>query len=123
MLLEDIVDSVLGDGVYTSKGITAYHCPFCNHHKKKLEINFTKNRDNTNKWKCWVCDTKGKKIINLFKKLKVHSDKLKELISITKDKNIDFNPNESKKEIISLPEEFISLKQKNQSFSYKKAFN
>jgi hypothetical protein len=35
------INSVLGVGKKTSKGNYAYHCPFCNHHKPKLEINLT----------------------------------------------------------------------------------
>ena len=34
------INSVLGTGKSTSKGNFAYHCPFCNHHKPKLEVNF-----------------------------------------------------------------------------------
>ncbi len=33
------LNSVLGNGKKTSKGNFAYHCPFCNHHKPKLEVN------------------------------------------------------------------------------------
>ncbi len=40
-LLVNLVDSVLGVGKRTSKGNKAYNCPFCNHCKPKLEINFT----------------------------------------------------------------------------------
>ena len=42
-LLINVVNSVLGIGKQTSKGNHAYHCPFCNHHKPKLEINFTES--------------------------------------------------------------------------------
>jgi hypothetical protein len=41
-LLVNLVDSVLGAGKRTARGNKAYHCPYCNHHKPKLEINFTK---------------------------------------------------------------------------------
>ncbi len=34
------LNSVLGQGKKTSKGNYAYHCPFCNHHKPKLEVNY-----------------------------------------------------------------------------------
>ena len=33
------VNSVLGKGKETSNNNYAYKCPFCNHHKPKLEIN------------------------------------------------------------------------------------
>ncbi|MEO5367684.1 MAG: hypothetical protein H7831_15270 [Magnetococcus sp. WYHC-3] len=34
-----------------------FHCPFCDHHKKKLSINLEKNV-----FKCWVCGRSGKDI-------------------------------------------------------------
>lgn len=40
-----------------------FRCPNCNHHKKKLSINIEKN-----KFKCWICDLKGTKILYLIKK-------------------------------------------------------
>jgi len=69
-LLVNLVDSVLGVGKRTSKGNQAYHCPFCNHRKPKLEINFTKNKKGYNPWHCWVCNTKGKTLKILFNKVK-----------------------------------------------------
>jgi hypothetical protein len=105
-LLVELVDSVLGAGSNTSKGNRAYCCPFCketNSLKKKLEINFTKNIENTNKWGCWVCNSRGKKITTLFKQLNVHKSKLEELRSITKDKNITINATVDSSQIISLP--------------------
>ena len=41
-----LVNSVLGTGKPTARGNYAYSCPFCNHHKPKLEINFTENQKN-----------------------------------------------------------------------------
>jgi hypothetical protein len=35
-----LTNSVLGTSKSTSRGNYAYHCPKCNHHKPKLEINF-----------------------------------------------------------------------------------
>ena len=78
-LLINVVNSVLGVGKSTSKGNYAYHCPFCNHHKPKLEINFQENNKGENAWHCWVCNKKGKSLVNLFKSLKVDPDKIKEL--------------------------------------------
>ena len=40
-LLVNLVDSVLGGGKRTARGNKAYHCPYCNHHKPKLEVNFS----------------------------------------------------------------------------------
>ena len=40
-LLVSLVSRVLGEGKMTARGNRAFHCPLCNHHKPKLEINFT----------------------------------------------------------------------------------
>ena len=47
-----------------------YHCPFCKHHKMKMEVCL----DEPNKWNCWVCNTKGRGIYWLLKKMNVSSD-------------------------------------------------
>ncbi len=81
-LLVSLVDSVLGKGKQTARGNYAYHCPFCKHHKPKMEVNFTENKKGHNPWHCWVCNTRGKTIPNLFKKVEAYDKiaKAKELI-------------------------------------------
>ena len=83
-LLVNLVNSVLGDSKRTARGNQSYHCPFCNHHKPKLEVNFTENKKGYNPWHCWVCGKKGKTIKVLFKSLKVSSDKFIELSKLVK---------------------------------------
>ena len=39
-----------------------FHCPKCNHHKKKLSVNVEKGV-----FKCWICDFSGKKITSLLR--------------------------------------------------------
>ncbi len=39
-----------------------YHCPFCHHHKPKLQISLL-----SQKWHCWVCDKKGRSLYTLLK--------------------------------------------------------
>ena len=34
-----LIETVLGKGRSTNKGNVAFHCPFCHHNKKKLEVN------------------------------------------------------------------------------------
>ena len=74
-----LVNSVLGTGKPTARGNYAYSCPFCNHHKPKLEINFETTDKGENLWNCWVCGTKGKKLYNLFKQIEAPQEKLEEL--------------------------------------------
>ena len=76
-LLVSLMDSVLGKGKQTSRGNYAYHCPFCKHHKPKMEVNFTENKKGHNPWHCWVCNTRGKTIPNLLKKIEAY-DKIEE---------------------------------------------
>jgi DNA primase len=79
-----LTNSVLGTSKSTSRGNYAYHCPLCNHHKPKLEINFTENIKGENQWHCWVCDKKGKKLYQLFKAVETPPEKMAELKAIVK---------------------------------------
>jgi len=106
-LLVTLVNSVLGSGKATARNNYAYHCPFCHHHKPKLEVNLTENREGKNPWHCWACNVRGTTIYNLFKQLKVEAGKYTELKSLVKT-------SKSIKETqvvnsISLPNEYIGL--------------
>jgi len=106
-LLVNLVNSVLGSGKATARNNYAYHCPFCHHHKPKLEVNLTENREGQNPWHCWACDKKGKSLYNLFRAAKAPSAKIEQAKSlISTSKSIK----ETKVEYsVSLPDEFISL--------------
>ena len=106
-LLVTLVNSVLGSGKATARNNYAYHCPFCHHHKPKLEVNLTENREGKNPWHCWACNVRGTTIYNLFKQLKVEAGKFTELKSLVKT-------SKSIKETqvvnsVSLPDEYIGL--------------
>ena len=106
-LLVTLVNSVLGSGKATARNNYAYHCPFCHHHKPKLEVNLTENREGKNPWHCWACDARGTTIYNLFKQLKVEVGKFTELKSLVKtSKSIKETQVVSS---VSLPDEFIGL--------------
>ncbi len=81
-ILVGLVESVLGKGTSTSRGNYAFHCPFCNHRKKKLEVNLVPTKKNLNPWHCWVCDARGKTLHSLFKRKKVSKEKFQSLHSI-----------------------------------------
>jgi DNA primase len=100
-----LLESVLGSGSKTSRGNYAFKCPFCQHHKNKLEINCITNEKNENPWHCWVCEVKGKTIKSLLKQLNSPPNKIAELNMII----IPAASESKRKDIISLPEEFISL--------------
>ena len=102
-LLISLVDSVLGSGNKTARNNKAYKCPFCNHHKLKLEINFSGNDKGENPWHCWVCNKKGKKLSTLFKQVGASPDKMAELGSLVKSNNIE---TVTQSNTIKLPKEF-----------------
>ena len=112
-LLVTLVNSVLGSGKATARNNYAYHCPLCHHHKPKLEVNLTENREGKNPWHCWACDARGTTIYNLFRQVKAAADKFTELKSLVKtsrsikDTKVVSN--------VVLPNEYISLNNVNNS--------
>lgn len=105
--LVSLVNSVLGTGKQTSKGNYAYTCPFCNHHKPKLEINLEVNEEGLNPYHCWVCNKKGKKLITLFKAVSAPLSKIEELKRYVLISYQD--EHKTPLETLALPKEFIPL--------------
>ena len=104
-----------------------FNCPKCNHHKKKLSVNLDKNV-----FKCWICDYRGNNIYRLVKKYGTYENKSKwrELVDgidlLEFDSIIEsiFPQEEVEEEIVvNLPEEFISLANKNNTLQAKAAKN
>ena len=119
-LLVNLVNTVLGAGKRTARGNQAYHCPFCNHHKPKLEVNFTENKKGYNPFQCWVCGKKGKTIRSLFKALKVSPDKFVELSKLVKTgSHVEDVIVEN---IVELPKEFIPLFPDDKTIKWKQAY-
>ena len=101
----NILDDVLGPGTSLKGDEQAHYCPFCHHHKKKLQVNLQ-----TQQWHCWVCDAKGKRIQRLLKRLHVDSRKLKKIYEIYGDDYVVYSNNtEDEKVELRLPNEFCSL--------------
>lgn len=75
-----ILDEILGVGSSLKGNEQAHYCPFCHHHKKKLQVNLE-----TQKWHCWVCDSKGSRISSLLRRLNVDPKKLKKVKEIYDD--------------------------------------
>jgi len=90
-----------------------FYCPSCEHHKKKLSINIDKNV-----FKCWVCDWSGRNIYRIIRRYGDNEDKYQwksfgQRVEIEKFTNKLFGQKtEIQKEIIDLPDEFISLANK-----------
>jgi len=101
----NILNDTLGIGTSMKNDEQAHHCPFCHHHKKKLQINLK-----TQQWHCWVCDAKGKRIQRLLKRLNVNTHKLKKIYEIYGDDYVVYsNETEDEKVELRLPSEFKSL--------------
>ena len=103
-LLVNLVNNALGQGKRTARGNQAYTCPFCNHHKPKLEVNFTENSEGKNPWACWTCGKKGQTIRSLFKQSQQPTEFISQLKPLVKsggvyEKSHDVN-------IVELPTEF-----------------
>jgi len=101
----NILNDTLGIGTSMKNDEQAHYCPFCHHHKKKLQINLK-----TQQWHCWVCDAKGKKIQRLLKRLNVNTHKLKKIYEIYGDDYVVYSKEtEEEKVELRLPGEFKSL--------------
>jgi len=109
-LLVNLVNSKLGAGKRTARGNQAYTCPFCHHHKPKLEINFTENKEGHNPWQCWVCGKRGKTIKSLFKQIQVDASYFQELGKLVKNVTVE-DIGEVKHSLLELPKEFKTFTQ------------
>lgn len=103
LVVINILDDALGVGSSLKGNEQAHHCPFCHHHKKKLQINL----DNQN-WHCWVCNAKGRTINSLLRKLNVDIRSITKLKDIYGDTETTSSiPDEEPK--LFLPKEFKQL--------------
>lgn len=73
----DLLTKYLGEGDKRKDLNYAFFCPFCNHYKKKLEVDINLTKDNRGRWNCWVCPNRGKSVYSLLKKLNASSDDLR----------------------------------------------
>ena len=112
VLLKALVDGVLGDGVQTSGENYAYHCPRCNHKKRKLEVNFEDHPKGLNLFACWTCgDFKGRTVMALLKSLGAPLSSIEKARSYVK--YVDFEPGNEQAVDVKLPKEFIQLSDPN----------
>ena len=99
----------------------AFYCPFCHHHKQKLQVN-----TETQKWHCWTCNSGGKKLTSLLRKLDVDKKTISVIREIYGDTNYSHSQEDSETKIfISLPKEYISLANEPKGFNpeYKHAIH
>ena len=115
-----ILDTVLGVGSSLKGNEQAHHCPFCNHHKKKLQVNL-----DTQRWHCWVCDSKGRSIQSLLRKLNVDVRDLNRLKDIYGEDDYTLVEKDEYVAKLQLPSEFKQLHFKPKGFQpeYNQAIN
>ena len=124
MILESkilaLVNEVLGQNAKLRKGglQATYYCPFCNHYKRKLEVNLSYGQ-----WHCWVCHAKGSYLGSLFTKLKVSQTYRNQLFELTKDVRIHRKAKTNEEIYLSLPTDFISIISPTDSREYKAAIS
>lgn len=100
------IENILGKSHKRARENYAFHCPFCNHRKPKLEINMATNEKGHNPWECWVCQTKGRTIRSLLKQLKTPREQVAEIVKyLPKGSDIEFKG----LSIIELPKEYQPL--------------
>ena len=115
-LVLGLLHSVLGRSKPSTKGNHAFHCPFCKHHKPKLEIDPT-----TGFYNCWTCEpaTKGRNLVSLLKKLHADSAQISEMRSYFPDgKGEDQHKTY---QVVTLPKEFQPLSKASTKLSYRQA--
>ena len=116
-----VLSNTLGHHSTLKGNELAFYCPFCHHHKQKLQVN-----TETQKWHCWTCNSGGKKLTSLLRKLDVD----KKTISVIREIYGDtaYNPQKDDadaKVFINLPKEYISLTTEPKGFNpeYKHAMH
>ncbi|OUW10960.1 MAG: hypothetical protein CBD26_03470 [Candidatus Pelagibacter sp. TMED166] len=88
-----------------------FKCPKCNHYKNKLSVNISRNV-----FKCWICEYSGNSISPLVKRYGGHSlyqqwGESGEKIDLSSFEQL-FSVKEEEQQILTLPEEFVSLSSK-----------
>ena len=100
------IENLLGKSHKRARDNYAFHCPFCNHRKPKLEINMATNEEGQNPWECWVCQTRGRTIRSLLRQLKTPREQAKDILKyLPKGAQIEYR----QLSILELPKEFQLL--------------
>lgn len=112
--IKNILDSHLGQGTPHKNNEISYYCPFCNHYKKKLQVNLS-----TQKYHCWVCSTKGLTIGTLLRKTNAPVEIIKKAKDLCGD--ISTNQKVHNTSVFSLPPEYKPLYKTQNDPHYKNA--
>jgi DNA primase len=115
-LVLGLLHNVLGKSKPSTKGNHAFHCPFCKHHKPKLEID-----PKTGFYHCWTCEpaTKGRNLVSLLKKVQATSTQITEMRSYFPGGKGEID--DKQYQVVELPKEFISLVKPSTKLTYRQA--
>ena len=114
-----LLEKVLNKSYQMKNGEHAFYCPFCNHHKKKLQVNCE-----TQKWHCWVCNKGGYKIGILLRKINAPKQIISEVLKILGDyKGVKYEKDEKTEYNVSLPQCYKPLWKKSDDPLYRNAIN
>jgi DNA primase len=116
----NVLDGVLGPGYSLKGNERAHHCPFCHHHKQKLQVN-----TETQQWHCWVCNSKGRSIQSLLRRLHCEPSQLQKIKNIYGEDDVSSYKGDDEVAKLSLPSEFKQLYIKPKSINpvYNKALS
>jgi len=109
----EILQSVLGHATQI-KNEYKFNCPWCHHHKPKLQLNIA-----SQKWNCWTCAAKGRSLYFLVKKLNAPKTMLDTLSKYLGNVKYDSSVlDEDEEPLILLPREFIPLHSISKDIDY-----
>ena len=101
-ILKRLLAALLGRGSEKNNGDVWHKCPFCKHPKNKLSVNII-----SEKWHCWHCNAKGRKLFMLFRKCNASKKQIEQLNEALGE-NVKI-VSKKRDEHVSLPLEFIPL--------------
>jgi DNA primase len=115
-LVLGLLHSVLGKSKPSTKGNHAFHCPFCKHHKPKLEID-----PKTGFYHCWTCEpaTKGRNLVSLLKKVQATPSQIAEMRGYFPNGKGEIE--DKQYQVVELPKEFVSLAKSSTKLTYRQA--
>jgi len=113
VIIEHILDSILGQHKRQGIGELYYSCPFCHHYNPKFAINVIKR-----KWQCWHCGVRGSSLVSLLRKLSVPTHVVSDLSKILKDEVAVLHASDTVEIALQLPEEYQPLYTTQSSFEY-----
>lgn len=102
------LENLLGKSRKSSKDNYAFKCPFCDHPKKKLEVDLNTTKEGHNNFACWVCGTKGRTIKSLLYQMKVPNEEAHSILKYVK-KGTGYSLENTESKILTLPKEFKAL--------------